>query len=1004
VSECTALRPRGRSRPRGAAPAARSPVSSAATQSSVDTRRSGRMVRGVCRARVTSRATFQLHHTMQTNRPVFAGVRVGVLLGLALTASSFLVAQTSPTDPAAAPGGEPQKMEAVEVTGSHIPGLVGESDFSPMVTIDRLEIEQSGLMTVGEISRLIPQAFSQGSYDGVGFGGQQQGTSTTSDGSIASVLTQRTNINLRGLGAATTLVLVNGQRLARSGNIRGSDGYDLTGIPVSAIERVDVLTDGASAIYGSDALGGVVNIILRKNYVGTEVTLGYENTFSSDTAVRNVSITHGIVRGPLTLSLSANYQKRNAFKATDRTFSATDDWRTLGGTSAPAAYNAGGFAVGAGVVQVASGTIPGVGSQFARIPDGATGVGLTVAQFVPTTVSADVGDRAKYVNLISPQFSRSLGFRGSYDFKAGPQLTFNGGYNETRTHIEGMPVNFRNSIGIISNPSSFAPIPVGYPGNPFTVPVSLDKTFWELGPIQGQKFTTNSNLSFATGLTGHLPGNWRYDVGLNWNRSGLRNESALDPVLDVNAYNAAIAAKSLVLFYDSRAVQPNDPKLLRSLLRQGNATDRTDTATWSTSVDGPIPKFTLPAGPIRLAGGVERTTEDITTSQSVPDLSTINLSLLGSFHRSLDSVYTESRIPIVSTPEHVPVVNRLDLTAAVRYDNYSDAGGDYSPRYGAQYRPFKWLLFRGTRNYSFRAPSIQALYRPVTDSTNTNTSGFFDRQRNELVTGTIATKIGGNINLKPEHAISDNVGVVFEIPFAWFKGLSFSFDRNNLNYKDQISQFSTLQEYADLAPERLIRDSTGAQPGKVIGVDTRSINLSRQVLETFDYQVNYHRATPWGSLTARIAATEYRKLDSIRIPGAVPVTSLYLRPTRISWLTSWGKGPYGAGVSGFYQENSWVSPSSTVPIWSVTQFDSAIEWNVQASYDFGYRTLQQRYNSSGTTSRWQALKLHPLADTKLALAVNDLFDREPPHRQGRAGFGVTDPRMMRYSITLRKKL
>jgi iron complex outermembrane recepter protein len=929
---------------------------------------------------------------MQTHRRLLHGARVGALLALVSVLLGAARAQST-TAATGSASTSPQKMEAVEVTGSRIRLGVEEADFSPMITIGREEIEQSGLTSMGEISRLIPQAFSTGSYEGVGFGGQQQGTGTTSDGSIASVLTQRTNINMRGLGAANTLILVNGRRLARSGNIRGSDGYDLTGIPVSSIERVEVVTDGASAIYGSDALGGVVNVITRKNYSGTELTLGYENTFSSDTAVRTVSLTHGIVRGPLSLSLSASYQKRNAFKATDRTFSATDNWVSLGGTSTYSAYNAGGFANGAGVVNVASGTIPGVGSQYARIPNGATGVGLTASQFVPTTVSADVGDRAAWVNLISPQFSRTLGFRGSYDFTNNTQFYLNGGYNETRTHIEGMPVNFRNSIG-----QTATPIPGNYPGNPFGVNVVLNKTFWELGPIQGQKFTTNSNLSFATGLNGRLPADWRYDLGLSWNRSGLRNESALDPVLDATAYTNAINARQLVLFYDSRTVQPNDITLLRSLLRPGNATDRTDTTTWSASADGPLPWLKLPAGPIRLAGGAERTTEDIKTSQSIPDLPTINLSLLGNFKRTLTSEYAETRVPLISGAQQIPLVYRLDLTAAIRYDEYSDAGGDYSPRYGAQVRPFKWLLFRGTRNYSFRAPSIQALYRPVTDSTNANTGGFIDRQTNQLVTGVISTKIGGNLNLKPEHAVSDNVGVVFEVPFRALRGLSFSVDVLKLTYKDQIASLSSLQEWADLMPERLIRDATS---GRVIGIDTRSTNISRQVLKTIDYQVNYSRTTPWGNLTARVAATEYRQLDSYRIPGAAPVTSVYLRPTRLSWQTFWGRGPVGAGVSGFYQENSWTSAARTL-----TQFDSAIEWNVQGSYDFGYRTMQEHIASSGTAglSRWQNLRLHPLADTKLSLAINNVFDREPPHRQGRAGFGVTDPRMMRYSITLRKKI
>ena len=888
------------------------------------------------------------------------------------------------------PQGPAQKLDAMEVTGSRIRGLVGEADFSPTVSFDRQEIEQLGLVTMGEISRLLPQAFSQGSYDGVGFGGQNQGQSTTSDGSTASVLTQRTNINLRGLGAANTLILVDGRRIARSGNIRGSDGYDLTGIPVASIERVEVVTDGASAIYGSDALGGVINIILRKNYSGTEVAFTYENTFDSDTAVKNIALTHGITKGPLSLTLSASFQERNAFAAVDRYFSATDDWSVNGGTtnltSVGLSFGAGGLATGAGVVQAVSGNLPGVtpASQFAVIPTGATGVGLTPAQFASTTASAYVGDRAKYVNLISPQFTKTIGFRGTYDLKPNLQLYATGGYNETRTHIEGMPVNFRNSIVV----------PANYPGNPFGVAVRLNKTFWELPNIQGEKFTTNSNINFATGATGRFGDDWRYEIGMSWNRSLLRNENAYDPVLYTAVSDPLIAAQKLVFFYDSRSSRPNDLEILKSMIRPGNADDRTETTVWSASADGPLPWFNLPAGPIRIAAGAERTMESIVTSQSIPDASNINLSLLGNFDRTLESAYAETRIPIVAPNQQIPFLNRVDLTGAIRYDHYSDVGGDESPRYGLQVRPFSWLLLRATRNYSFRAAGVQSLYRPVTSSTNANTAGFIDRQRNELVTGILTTRIGGNLSLLPEHAISDNFGVVFEVPHRWFKGLSFSVDSMSLEYTDQITSLSTLQEWADLFPERLIRDTTGTQPGRVIGIDTRSTNISQLLVDTIDYQINYQRPTPWGNITARFTATEYRKYDAIRIPGSAPATSLHIRPTRMTWQAFWNKGPYGAGLSGFYQDDTW-----TLATRQLSLFASVIEWNAQVSYDFGWSARGRVAATERIPRSWREWALK---GTKLALNVSNIFDREPPHRQGNAGFGVTDPRMARYALTLRK--
>ncbi|MBI2250669.1 MAG: TonB-dependent receptor, partial [Brevundimonas diminuta] len=316
-------------------------------------------------------------------------------------------------------------LDKYEVTGSRIRSLLGSADINPVVTFGRAEIERAGVTSVGELSRLIPQAYSQGSYEGIGFGGQQQGTSTTGDGSLASATdTARSTFNLRGLGGQNTLVMINGRRVARTGVIRGNDASDLTGIPVSAIERVEVLLGGASAIYGSDAVGGVINIILRRNYSGGELALSYENTFSSDTAVRTATLTYGITKGKLELQLSATAQDRNAFAAVDRRFSATDDWSTRGGTtsfsSTANSFVAGGIVTGAGIVQAQSGNLPGTTSPFAIIPDNAGTAPLPASAYVsvvsnsPGGVPAYTGDRAKYVNLISPQQNYSASMRANY--------------------------------------------------------------------------------------------------------------------------------------------------------------------------------------------------------------------------------------------------------------------------------------------------------------------------------------------------------------------------------------------------------------------------------------------------------------------------------------------------------------------------------------------------------------------------------------------------------------
>lgn len=889
-------------------------------------------------------------------------------------------------------------LDKVEVTGSRIRSLLGAAETNPVITFGRAEIERSGITSIGELSRLIPQAYSQGSYEGIGFGGQQQGTSTTSDGSIASATsTARSTFNLRGLGGQNTLVMINGRRVARTGVIRGNDASDLAGIPVSSIERIEVLLGGASAIYGSDAVGGVINIILRRNYSGGELALSYENTFSSDTAVRTATLTYGISKGKLELQLSATMQDRNAFAAVDRRFSATDDWTTLGGTTGFAStansFGAGGFATGAGIVQASTGNLPGTTSPFAVIPNNAGTTPLPASAYVSVVgnslgVPEYTGDRAKYVNLISPQENQNASMRANYRLTPGLDVYLEARHSETETHIEGMPVNFRNSIVA----------PADYPGNPFGVAVRLNKTFWELGPIQGQKTALTANTALAAGLRGNLPfADWRYDAGVDWNRGYLEDKDSLDPVLDTAVSAPLIAARSLVLFYDSRTQSPNDLAVLRSMLRNGGRSERNTNESYSASADGTV--WELPAGAIRLAVGGEYRTERARTTQAVPENPLINLSLVGNFRREAGSAFAETRVPVFSEKNRLPLLHALELSAAARYDTYSDIGGDVSPGYGLIWRPVKWVLLRGSRNHAFRAPGLQALYRPVTNSTLTITNlstSPLDPQRGStpLPLGVYSSIIGGNLGLKPEQSISDNVGIVIEAPTKLLKGLSFSVDYQVLNYTDRLQGLGT-QQIFDFFPERITRGAN--LPGDLPGwagiptvIDTRTANIAKLEIQAVDYQVSYHRATPWGNFDARVAMTDYLKYLATSVPGAIPASTLFQYPSRLTWQTYWTKGPYGFGVSGFYQEKQYLNITYTTP-----RFVSAAEWNVQMAYDFDRRSgTAPRDNTR--VQRWL------LAGTKLSLAVNNVFNREPPHIQGNAGFAVTDPRMARYVLTLRK--
>ena len=900
---------------------------------------------------------------------------------------------TGPSSPALTADSSP-KLEEIWVTGSRIRTPLGEQSFTPMVTFTREDIDRAGVTSIGEISRLIPQNYSQGSYDGIGFGGQAGGFSNDVDGHTGQAANvSRSTFNLRGLGAGNTLVLVNGRRMAHSGTISGREADDLAGIPISSIERIEALTDGASAIYGSDAVGGVINIILRKDYSGTEVNASFENTFDTNSAVSSIGLAHSFVVDKLSVAVDTSYQHRNALAAVDRYFTATSDWTKLGGTSTLPEFGGGGggIALGAGFVEAASGNLPGRTSPYALIPTGATGSPRPASDYVsvdPADLAPYTGDSAKYLNLISPQTNRGAGLRLNYALGESTELFLDSRYSDTRTEIEGLPVNYTNNIFI----------PEGDPQNPFGADVYLDKTFWELPRLQGQKEAKTSSFSASTGLQGKLGADWRYEVGADWSRAVLQDANAYDPLLLEPNAAGQFASDALTLLYDSRAVAPNDENLLRSFLAPGNRLDHNVSLGFSSSADGPL--FNLPAGALRMAIGAEHRRDSAETSQSLPENPRVNQNLLGRFDRDIDSAYAEVLAPIISAAQKIPLVYRVDLTAAVRYDRYSDVGSDYSPRYGVTYRPLSWLMLRGTRNYAFRAPTLNSLYRPTTIGT-LHSSLFellgidvlIDRARNgEPINYDIASLNGGNLGLKPETSVSNNIGIVLDSPFTMLDGLSLSADLIDIKYTNRIGGLDA-QYILDFLPERLTRgnalpgDPPGI-PGHITQIDLRSFNIAQVKIRSIDYQIRYIRTTSIGTFDFRGAATSYDTYNSKDTPLSAAVSTSYDYPDRYTWQSYWNRGPIGLGLSGFYQARQFIDATRTEQRWG-----SALEWNGRFSYDF---------RAAGYTARSGSSLERLLADTKVALTINNLFDREPPHIQGNAGFAVTDPRMRRYSLSLVK--
>ncbi|MED5381543.1 MAG: TonB-dependent receptor plug domain-containing protein, partial [Verrucomicrobiota bacterium] len=244
------------------------------------------------------------------------------------------------------------ELTPVVITGSNIPTVELEGP-SPIVRIDREEINRSGAETVGELLRRLPQN-NQGSYDEKFQNSFAPGTS---------------GVSLRGLGMSYTLILVDGRRLGNYSMAQNMTTAfsDLNGIPMAVVERVEVLLDGASAIYGSDAIAGVVNIITRDNFEGLEINASYSNTTDADMGTQRYSITGGTTSENGNAWVTVDYMQRNSVQMDDRDFSASANQTGAGG------YDFRSSSGNPGSIKILPGSENGYESGFYMIPSGSTG-------------------------------------------------------------------------------------------------------------------------------------------------------------------------------------------------------------------------------------------------------------------------------------------------------------------------------------------------------------------------------------------------------------------------------------------------------------------------------------------------------------------------------------------------------------------------------------------------------------------------------------------------------
>jgi iron complex outermembrane recepter protein len=736
----------------------------------------------------------------------------------------------------------PQKVEKVEVTGSNIKRIDAETA-APIQIITSEEIRRSGKDTITEVLRTLPSNAAGGLTD-------LNGSNSFSTGA--------SSISLRGLGSSSTLVLLNGRRIAPYGladpNFGQSGAVNINAIPLTVVERIEVFKDGASAIYGSEAIAGVVNIILRKDFKGGEVAITGGMNKDGDYGRGTVSGTIGF--GDLASNGFNGFVTIEAYQAANVMFKDVDSF--LNRKEFQDVYFTG----------VASSTYAPTGNFRTGGPNRTTvwapGAGCPTGQL--TDAQSFLGganrgtfclfDQWDYVE-ISPKSERNSIFaRTTFGLGRDIQAFAEGSFTQNKTYFVGAPRIIGQGTGgtfsaatgrINSMPSTLSAT------NPFN-PTGVTAEYRGRLIANGQTDTDvkSDALRLAVGLKG-------FNAGWDWEVGALHNENKID-VVSFNQINLPAITAGI----NSGAFNPFNPS---AASLQSVDADLLDTSTSKFSifdVKASRELFALPGGNASIALGAEYRRESRVVNA---DQRVFRGEILG---RGVSSADASRNVSTVYGEMVLPAWKGLELQLAARHDRYSDFGNSTTPKIALSYAPVDAIKFRGSYAEGYRAPSLTEVGR-------SSTSGFFNgvddpRRCNRAagITAGCGVSIPGLINastfLRAETAKSTTVGFVFEP----VKDTSVSVDYFDIKRKDEITflsltdilanEGSTSPRYAN----RVVRDpaQTAANiandPGAILYVITGFDNQGKTSVSGLDIDARRRFALANGArVDARFNLTHY---------------------------------------------------------------------------------------------------------------------------------------------------
>ncbi len=881
-----------------------------------------------------------------------------------------------------------------------------EDDILPYVTFSREEIQQSQAANIEDFLRTrLPMATDRGTS-------ARNNPADSTDGN-------RSSINLRGLGANQTLILVNGRRAPGVLPSTGADlaQPDINGIPIASIERIEVLPGSASGIYGGGATGGVINIILKKDYSGTELQLTYDNSFDTDSARRRVDLTTGfsLEGGRTQVMLSGSYSDGNDLLAMDRNFIGRA--RELAYQNAPDFFldetlltsNRTNFeAIFDPTLTLLDGTP--FGASFGSVPigyaggDGGTGL-LEGAGIFDLTLPEGRSGQRQSLSAVPENQALNLTIRREMTEAIDAYLDL----SATRS---------KSTTWFAAQPSAIYLAP-GQPGNPFQeyVVVGMPDPGFDTETV-----TESGTQRVNGGVIIDLSRGWTAGLDANWNRSTNSHNSNRGRV-DTGLISAAVAAGEIDLFQD-REQFPIDYSLY--FVPQNNVFPRTPVTAqdYTARVAGPL--FSLPGGQVRVTGLVSHRRDSI-PGMGIDQGPDFGSERYGYFHprsQVANSVYVETVVPLFSESQNIFLLHSLEAQLSARWDRYRtttsaavyfpDENGprpepaevtgklestDYTV--GLKYMPLADLSIRASYATGFLPPTLNQLYGfpPITlpmflqDPLRGNTRSFTP----------FSFFYGGNPDAKPEQSISESIGLVYTPSFV--PGLRVSVDFVRIEKTDELAtlgMFDIIQNEADL-PGRVVRGGNlpGDPPGwagVITALDTSILNIARSRVEATDIQVDYERDAGdfgWFRFYAvgTVQSTLARQVSSSA--PEVDRVGFYDGPVELRFNAGidWRRGPWSLSLNTqFYDE--YKAFESTVP---PSLYDYATRF--QGTSTIPSQTYTDVFGRYSFESGW-------LAGTQLSVGVRNVFNQEPPLvatselTGGYSTYG--DPRLRTYTVSVRK--